>query len=386
MCSSDLTGYRGGLRLPHIKITNLSRIPTGSSAGVFSEALSTEDEAALEGIIVYNTNTEDENIPKGVYCWDGAAWALVSGGNGGSGGDGGDDGGSGSGGTVIVTPPTTTLGNGYWSGKRCFNYIDFANAAGAAGESLRTYNFKVTGGNIRNLSFSYLTSSLITSISTTTTIPTGEIANGSSFDVVIKFGSTPTSGNHTMQLYANYLSGETMYQVPLEINVQAQNCCGVSVDMDDDGSKEFVEFMCHNLGASSETEAGSYYQWGSNSTSWVSGANAPNNAWMDSEKTGLDPCPVGWRVPTEAVWRKVITVPNTWDGGKKGRNFDNTLFLPAAGWKSTASAALVGTVGYYWSSTPSTSPYSWYLAFDSGGIGMNNLDRYVGMSVRCVEE
>ena len=69
-------------------------------------------------LIVYNTNTEDENIPKGVYCWDGAIWALVSGGSGNSGnGDKGE----------VTHPSFTHLGSGSFTGSRCLSYEGFGN-------------------------------------------------------------------------------------------------------------------------------------------------------------------------------------------------------------------------------------------------------------------
>ena len=143
--------------------------------------------------------------------------------------------------------------------------------------------------------------------------------------------------------------------------------------------------MCHNLGGSSETDHGNYYQWGTNSTTWVSGYTAPDNAWSDSQKTASDPCPSGWRVPTYAVWTKVRTVPSVWDDTKKGRNLDGTLFLPAAGYKDTAGATLVGIVGYYWGSTPNGTG-SWDLYFNSSGIDMGYSNHHLGYSVRCVAE
>ena len=69
-------------------------------------------------------------------------------------------------------------------------------------------------------------------------------------------------------------------------------------------------------------------------------------------------------------------------------NADKHLFLPAAGNSSGSSIALVGSYGYYWSSTPFSggSDYSWTARFDfeSGKLRPGTNGRYIGVSVRCV--
>ena len=70
----------------------------------------------------------------------------------------------------------------------------------------------------------------------------------------------------------------------------------------------------------------------------------------------------------------------------KGPN-GNTIKLPASGYRDCSdSVNYVGSLGNYWSSTPSDSDYAWYLIFGSGGVDMNYFYRCRGYSVRLVKD
>ncbi|MCL2028513.1 MAG: fibrobacter succinogenes major paralogous domain-containing protein [Bacteroidales bacterium] len=112
-------------------------------------------------------------------------------------------------------------------------------------------------------------------------------------------------------------------------------------------------------------------------------------------KTPNDPCPPGWRMPTETELNALVSVGSTWtddwnETGAAGRVFGtapNTLFLPAAGYRNYSDGSLnfVGTGGNYWSSTVGGT-FAWYLHFSSGNVYMSNYNRALGFSVRCVSE
>ena len=77
----------------------------------------------------------------------------------------------------------------------------------------------------------------------------------------------------------------------------------------------------------------------------------------------------------------------TWTGsGYKviGPN-GNSIYLPAAGYRYNGDVNLVGTDGYYWSSTPDGSDFAWDLNFYSGGVDMGSYLRCGGRSVRLVQ-
>ena len=238
----------------------------------------------------------------------------------------------------------------------------------------------------------------------------------------------------------------------ISFTLKVQDCsCGCSVKS---GEDTWLTFMCYNLGANetmtiaqqmayipspnavTTTDAtvyGDLYQWGRRKdghqlrTSSVTATNATvstnivghgdfiaNNSTVKSDwrqpsndnlwgssKTANDPCPEGWRVPTNFEWSNVI-YNNTWEhsGTTNTKGYTITipgettpsLFLPAMGLRGTAgSINNSGTHGYYWTSTPNTisiTAYSYSLAFSNQGpsLSSNNTPRGMGLAVRCVSE
>ena len=154
--------------------------------------------------------------------------------------------------------------------------------------------------------------------------------------------------------------------------------------------------------------AGRHYQWGTLSgithhwpaTGTVTGMNSSTArvAWTAAN----DPCPGGWRVPTQAELQAlgVGTWYANWNGtGVAGRvfpagataeqvtaAFPTAIFLPAAGDRSgTGTLSNVGT-GRYLSNTPTTTSRASRLHFDSTTTDVTDSanNRARGGSVRCV--
>lgn len=104
----------------------------------------------------------------------------------------------------------------------------------------------------------------------------------------------------------------------------------------------------------------------------------------------------GWRMPTKEQWEELLQhTKNVWTGmgGVTGRLFTanngNSLFLPAVGSRWGGEFRLVGSDGYYQSSSIYTNlPNStWYLHFDSDHCFMLSYGwRYYGFSVRAVRQ
>ena len=154
---------------------------------------------------------------------------------------------------------------------------------------------------------------------------------------------------------------------------------------------EFGEFV------DNETDLGKFYQW-NRPTSWA--ATGSISGWDNSSPTGStwatinDPCPDGWRVPTDVQLQCLINSGSTWttQNGVNGRLFGtapNQIFLPAAGYRSSSDGPHyeAGLGGNYWSSTDYNSYYAYYLYFYSGNAFLS--DYYTkthGFSVRCVAE
>jgi uncharacterized protein (TIGR02145 family) len=179
--------------------------------------------------------------------------------------------------------------------------------------------------------------------------------------------------------------------------------------------------MDRNLGAtqvaSSSTDAASYgdlYQWGrgsdghqcrtSGTTATLSIIDQPGHGnfilpyaipddWRSPQNTNLwgvsginNPCPSGYRLPTDT---ELDAERASWGSGNNNAAgaLATPLKLPMAGYRSYSSGSLlsVGTLGYCWSSTVS-STYSRGLYFNSPYAGMFADFRASGYAVRCLKD
>ena len=179
-------------------------------------------------------------------------------------------------------------------------------------------------------------------------------------------------------------------------------------------------WMDRNLGASqvatSSTDADAYgdlYQWGraadghekrnSGTTSTLSNSDTPGHGdfitnssdpydWRSPQNDNLwqgvngtnNPCPSGYRLPTQAEWE---AERQSWNSNDAAGAFASPLKLPVAGFRNDSDGSLgdVGSFGYCWSSTVSGTRAR-TLYFDSGIAGMSSYFRARGSSVRCLKD
>ena len=119
----------------------------------------------------------------------------------------------------------------------------------------------------------------------------------------------------------------------------------------------------------------------------------------------VNPCPEGWRVPTNTELENLIGNKSSWISSvatgpnnetQTGYYFsgstnidsagDNKIFLPAAGCRFVdGNASYRGISGRYWSSTPNDTG-AYYLYFHSGLADVPIFNRAEGYSVRCVQD
>jgi len=183
-------------------------------------------------------------------------------------------------------------------------------------------------------------------------------------------------------------------------------------------------WMDRNLGASqvaTEIEDnlafGDLYQWGrfsdgheirtSDTTNTLATTPVPNLGnewdslfitsytppynWLNSQSDTLwqgingfnNPCPEGFRIPTEAEWE---VERQSWTSNDKYGAFNSTLKLPAAGYRSRNGGTLWYQYGSYACSTIFGTD-SYRLWFSSSNAYMQtDSNRATGVSVRCIKD
>ena len=108
-----------------------------------------------------------------------------------------------------------------------------------------------------------------------------------------------------------------------------------------------------------------------------------NNLWQGV--SGINnPCPSGWRIPTEA---ELETERTSWGTNDYNGAYASPLKLVVAGYRNDGDGALsnAGSGGYCWSSTVA-GINARYLYFSSGYATVNSYDRAFGFSVRCIKD
>ena len=177
-----------------------------------------------------------------------------------------------------------------------------------------------------------------------------------------------------------------------------------------------------NVGATSETDYGDYFMWGSttpNTNTTCNWANAPFNngssdydeeyftshksEWLDDNgnlKPEFDAARAimggDWRMPTMNEFQELIDyTTNEWvtnfkGTGVNGRNFTasngNSIFIPAPGRRLNSSFEFRGKNGYIWSSFLGAGnlALAMDLFFSERSAYMGGGRRYYGYAVRGV--
>ncbi|WP_335973282.1 FISUMP domain-containing protein [Gaetbulibacter jejuensis] len=112
-------------------------------------------------------------------------------------------------------------------------------------------------------------------------------------------------------------------------------------------------------------------------------ATQDNTLWDGVAGTN-NPCPSGYRLPTET---ELDTERANWGTNNAAGAFASPLKLPVAGNRSYSNGALgtVGSNGHYWSSTVSGTNAR-FLYFNISNAFMTSHARAYGFSVRCLKE
>ncbi|MDR1763976.1 MAG: fibrobacter succinogenes major paralogous domain-containing protein [Dysgonamonadaceae bacterium] len=219
--------------------------------------------------------------------------------------------------------------------------------------------------------------------------------------------------------------------------------CGARVS-----ASEWLAFMCYNVGAEpdmtfAEQRAwpssgnldmkvyGGLYQWGrqtdgheqrnSGTVSTLADNPVPNHPyfiliqtsdydWLSSKdatqrwgdgsdsanppKGANDPCPEGWKIPSQAQWLAVTNsaynpLITWWSGPTNGKSVGRHLFIPAGGLREVTSGNLysVGDYCYLWTSV-AKNDLALSMSYSATGQNWSSYGEYRawGFSVRCVME
>ena len=263
------------------------------------------------------------------------------------------------------------------------------------------------------------------------------LATGSYSGVKIEmvYGSTTQTVN-----YGNlYVPRAGVTAIPLyTINEKLEKFSEISDNVYTLNGRKFIDlglpggllWAVTNIGADSETDKGKYYSWGevtayNEATDWGSKATKTNYNWDNykfgnsstafTKYTGTDGKTTleaeddaatrnwgnGCRIPTKAeidqlassdnctkAWTTVNSVYGYKVTGKNQGYTDNSIFLPASGYRYNTTLSTTG-LGLYWSSTlnASSNTTAYYIYFHSAALTTTYFNvRYYGMSVRPVTE
>jgi uncharacterized protein (TIGR02145 family) len=109
-----------------------------------------------------------------------------------------------------------------------------------------------------------------------------------------------------------------------------------------------------------------------------------NNLWQGVSGVN-NPCPSGFRLPTQPEWSTLVSAANITNYNTA---YSSSLKLTAGGYRNSASGALSyqGGTGYYWSSSVN-GIYAYFLLFNSSSVNpASSVNRAYGFSVRCVKD
>ena len=159
-----------------------------------------------------------------------------------------------------------------------------------------------------------------------------------------------------------------------------------------------VRWATHNVDApgtftTNPEDAGMFFQWNRRKGWNATDEEVPN--WDYSIDTGTkwyahnDPCPPGWRVPTqEELYSLQTDSEKAVKNGVVGYFFGvapNRIFLPAVGFRSgTGMLDDVEEGSIIWSNTQYNSEKAVIFGFDDEYVGVGSFWRSLGLSVRCV--
>ncbi len=283
-------------------------------------------------------------------------------------------------------------------------------------------NVPYTGGNGGYYTAQTIPSTGVTGL--TATLASGFVVSGSGSLIYTVTGTPSGAGSASFALnIGGQICSFTVFIQSIASQYPAGSvfcASGATAIVDVTNAATGKTWMDRNLGAAqvstSSTDVNAYgdlYQWGRRSdghqcrnsatSTTLSSVDQPTNGnfilapltpfdWRNPQNANLwqgvsgvnNPCPSGYRVPTES---ELEAERISWSANTLLGAFNSPIKMPVAGRRNYNDGVFwdVGTRGSYWSNTVSSNE-SRGLYFLSSGASVNTMERVSGRSVRCVKE
>jgi len=158
-------------------------------------------------------------------------------------------------------------------------------------------------------------------------------------------------------------------------------------------------WMAENLNYQPKTgQSWCYLYYDISSKSFHESSNCNKYGRLYDWNTALSICPIGWHLPSKEDWAylykwagknmagKNLKAKSDWNNNGNGTDNYGFSALPGGSRSMRGFFIDLGTIGRWWTATESdgSSAYDIFVGYDNT-FGMNNSNKGLGLSVRCVQ-